>query len=183
MDQQIQQKTKQHIGKVIEVMKNDLGTIRTGRATPSLVENVVISAYGGSTRLRVMELATVGVSDPQTIVITPYDNSIIDEIRKGILEANIGMNPVVDGQVVRVSIPALSKERREELIKLMKHKLENGKIMVRQVRHDTLEDIKKQELPEDDEKRLEKEVQKIIDETIETIESMGKQKEAELLQI
>lgn len=77
MDQQFSQTVKQQIGKVMDVLKNDLGTIRTGRATPSLVENVVISAYGGSARLKVMELATVGVQDAQTIVITPFDNSII----------------------------------------------------------------------------------------------------------
>lgn len=183
MDQQFSQTVKQQIGKVMDVLKNDLGTIRTGRATPSLVENVVISAYGGSARLKVMELATVGVQDAQTIVITPFDNSIIEEIRKGISEANIGMNPVIDGHMLRISIPPLSKERREELIKLMKHKLENGRIMVRQVRHQAMEDIKKNELPEDDAERAEKDVQKMIDDAMQTIDSMGKQKEEELLQI
>ncbi len=183
MESNFQQNLKQQINKVIEVMKNDLGTIRTGRATPALVENVVISAYGGSTRLKLMELATVGVSDSQTIVITPFDQSIIEEIRKGIVDANIGMNPMVDGHIIRISIPSLSKERREELIKLMKHKLENGRIMVRQVRHQAMEDIKKLDLPEDDTERSEKEVQKMIDESMQTIDSMGKQKEEELLQI
>lgn len=183
MENNLQQSLKQQLAKVVEVLKNDLGTIRTGRATPALVENIVISAYAGSARLKVMELATVGTSDPQTIVITPFDNSIIEEIRKGIQEANVGMNPVVDGHVVRVAIPPLSKERREELTKLMHHKLENGRIMIRQSRHKAMEDVKAMDLPEDDQKRSEKEVQKVIDETIETIESLGKQKEQELLQI
>lgn len=183
MDQKVQHELKQQIAKVMDVLRGDLGTIRTGRATPSLVENIVVSVYGGSTRLKVMEVATVGASDPQTLVITPFDQSIIEEIRKGIQEANTGMNPTVDGAVIRISIPSLSQERRQELIKLMNHKLENGKIMVRQARQKSMDDIKKMELPEDDEKRLEKEVQKLIDESIEEVEDMGKQKERELMQI
>lgn len=176
--------TKQKINRVLEVIKGDLATIRTGRATPLLVENLVISVYGGSTKLKIMELATIGVSDARTLVITPFDPSIIQEIEKGIQEANIGFMPVVDGRVIRISIPPLSQERREELIKAMKHKLENGKIMVRQARHEAIEEIKKEyEGREDDIKRLEKEIQKLVDETMELIESLGKQKEKELLQI
>jgi ribosome recycling factor len=183
MDQQVQQDLKQQIKKIIEVLQNDLGTIRTGRATPSLVESVVVSVYAGTTRLKIMELATVGVSDTQTIVITPFDQSIIEEIRKGIQEANIGMNPVVDSHIIRINIPPLSLERRQELIKIMNHKLENGKIMIRQIRQKSMGDLKNMKLPEDDEKRLEKEIQKVIDDTIADVEGMGKAKEAELMQI
>jgi ribosome recycling factor len=175
---------QQKINKVLDVIKGDLATIRTGRATPSIVENIVVTVYGGSTRLKVMELATIGATDSQTLVLNPFDPSIINEIQKGIEAANVGLTPVVDGHVVRISIPPLSQERREELIKAMRHKLENGKIMIRQVRHDAMEDIKKEfEGREDDIKRLEKEVQKIVDETMEHIEDLGKQKEKELLQI
>lgn len=179
--------TKQKMGKVLEVLRTDLGTVRTGRATPSLVENVVVSVYGGSTRLRVMELATIASSDPQTLIITPFDGTIIGEIQKGIHEANIGLNPVIDGQVIRISIPPLSEERRQELIHLTKQKLENGKIMIRQVRHEAMTDVKKQkqndEISEDNVMRLEKEIQKITDEITEEIETMGKKKEEELLKI
>jgi len=178
------QETKQKINKVLDVLKGDLSTIRTGRATPALVETIVINAYGGSTKLKVMELATVGVSDPQTLVLTPFDPSIIGEIQKGIESANVGFTPVIDGNLIRISIPPLSQERREELIKAMKHKLENGRIMVRQVRHESMEEIRKDfEGREDDIKRLEKEVQKLVDETMQTIDEWGKQKEAELMQI
>src|SRR5579885_220300 len=177
------QETKQKINKVLDVLKGDLSTIRTGRATPALVETIVINAYGGSTKLKVMELATVGVSDPQTLVLTPFDPSIIGEIQKGIESANVGFTPVIDGNLIRISIPPLSQERREELIKAMKHKLENGRIMVRQVRHESMEEIRKDfEGREDDIKRLEKEVQKLVDETMQTIYEWGKQKEAELMQ-
>jgi ribosome recycling factor len=178
------QETKKKIDKVLDILKGDLGTIRTGRATPSLVENVIINAYGGTARLKVMELATIGTTDSKTLVITPFDQSVIHEIQKGIEAANAGLTPVVDGNMIRISIPPLTQERREELIKAMKHKLENGRIMVRQVRHEGMEDIKKSfEGREDDIKRLEKEVQKMVDSTMETIDDYGKQKEQELLQI
>lgn len=178
------EETKKKIEKVLDILKGDLDTIRTGRATPSLVENIVISAYGGSAKLKVMELATVGALDVSTLVITPFDPSIIGEIQKGIEAANAGFTPTVDGNLIRISIPPLSQERREELIKAMRQKLENGKIMVRQVRHEAMEDIKKEyEGREDDITRLEKEIQKVIDDTVEKIESWGKQKEQELLQI
>lgn len=182
-----EQAFRQKLEKVLDVLKQDMGTIRTGRATPALVENIYITAYGGTAKLRVMELATIGVSDSQTIVITPFDHSVIHDIEKGIQEANVGLNPIVDGQLLRINLPPLSKERREELIKSMRHKLENGKIMVRQVRHDEMNEVKKQHdtkaITDDDKSRLEKEVQKTVDEMMALIESMGKQKEAELLQI
>lgn len=178
------QETKKKIDKVLDILKGDLSTIRTGRATPSLVESIVINAYAGTAKLKVMELATIGSIDAKTLVITPFDPSIINEIQKGIEAANAGFTPIVDGPLIRISIPPLSQERREELIKAMKHKLENGKIMVRQVRHEGIEQVKKDfEGREDDIKRLEKEIQRIVDETIETIDDYGRQKEQELMQI
>lgn len=174
---------KEKINKILDLLRQDLGTVRTGRAAPSLVENIVISAYAGTAKLKVMELATISSSDTQTLLVAPFDGSIIGEIQKGIQEAQTGLNPVIDGQVIRISIPPLSEERRQELIKLMRQKLENAKIMVRQARHEALDDIKKQELPEDEEERLEKEVQKLADSASEQIEDLGKQKEEELMQI
>lgn len=179
--------TKQKMQKILEVLKNDLATVRTGRATPSLVDSIVVSVYGGSTRLKLMELATIAVSDSQIILITPFDGSIIGEIQKGILEANVGLTPAIDGAVIRIAIPPLSGERRQELIALMKQKLENGKIMVRQARHEGMSDIKKQfndkVISEDDVSRLEKEVQKTTDDVIVEIESLGKKKEEDLMQL
>lgn len=178
---------KQKIEKILDVIKTDISTVRTGRAAPSLVENISIVTYGGSTKLRVMELATIAASDPQTLTITPFDQATREDIRKGIMEAGIGLNPVDDGHVLRINIPPLSQERREELIKMTHHKLENGRIMVRQARHDAMNEIKKmfeeKAISEDEQARLEKEVQKVVDETIATIDRIGKQKEEELLQI
>lgn len=179
--------TKDKMQKVLEVLRTDVATVRTGRASPSLVEHITISAYGGSTRLKVMELATIGAADSQTLVITPFDHTIINEIQKGIQEANVGLSPVIDGQIIRISLPPLSEERRGQLIHLMKQKLENGRIMVRQVRQEGMHEIKKQYnnkvISEDDMIRIQKEVQKLTDDTISEIDSLGKRKEEELLQI
>lgn len=174
----------QRMQKVLEVLKVDLSTVRTGRATPSLVENVVINAYGGSAKMRVMELATISTSDSQTILITPFDQSIIGEINKGIMEANIGLTPVIDGQNIRISIPLLSEERRQQLVQLVNQKLEGAKIQVRQVRHEGMTDVKKdEEISEDEVVRLEKEIQRLTDDTISQIDALGKKKEEELMQV
>lgn len=186
MDQLVNQ-TQQKMGKVMEVMHTDLATVRTGRAAPSLVENIVVSVYGGSTKLRVMELATISASDPHTLLVTPFDGTIIGEIQKGIMEANVGLTPSVDGQVIRISIPPLSDERRQQLVKLMHQKLENGRIMLRQVRQEAMSAIKKQynakTISEDEMVRIEKEVQRATDASTAQIEVLGKKKEEELLQI
>lgn len=174
---------QQQMQKVLEVLKTDLGTVRTGRATPSLIENVIVVVYGGSAHMKIMELATISAQDNQTLLITPFDGSIIGEIKKGIEEANIGFTPTIDSNNIRISIPPLSEERRQQLIHLMKQKLENGKVMIRQARHEAMTDIKKMEAAEDEVTRLEKEVQKLTDEFVNNIEAMGKKKEEELLQI
>lgn len=174
---------QEKMDKAMSALHVDLSTIRTGRAAPSLVENLQVAVYGGSTRLRVMELATIGVLDSQTLVITPFDHSIIDELRKGISEQATGLNPVVDNQVIRISIPPLSEERRQELIHAMHQKLENGRVMIRQMRHEAMDEIKKAEFPEDEASRLEKETQNLTDKYIGEIDALGKKKEEELLQI
>ncbi len=183
----ITQETKEKMDKVLDVLHSDLATVRAGRASPSLVEHIVISAYGGTARLKVVELATISATDNQTLTVTPFDGSIIGEIQKGIIESGGGLNPVIDGQLIRIAIPMLSEERRLELIKLMKQKLENGKIMVRQVRHEAMEEIKKQyndkTIGEDEMARLEKEIQRATDDNMSQIDEMGKRKEEELLQI
>lgn len=173
--------------KVSEVLKTDLSTVRAGKATPSLVENIVVAAYGGTQRLKVVELAQIHAVDAQTLVITPYDGSIIGEIHKAIMEGNVGLTPVIDGQIIRISIPPLSEERRQQLVGLVHQKLEGGKIQVRQIRHEAMNDVKKslnqKQISEDDLIRLEKEIQKLTDETISEIDSMGKKKEEELMAI
>lgn len=178
---------KQKMLKAIDVLKGDLGTIRTGRATPALVENIVINAYGGTQKLRVMELTTIGATDHQTLVLTPFDQSIIGEIVKGIMEANVGLNPMIDGNVIRISIPSLSEERRAEFVRLMHQKLEGGKVMIRQIRHEAMAEIRRKflakEMAEDEKAHLEKQIQELTDEMMAEIEVLGEHKEAELLKI
>jgi len=187
MDPNLNNESKEKMQKVLDVVKSDLSTVRTGRATPSLVENITISAYGGTQRLKVIELASVTASDPQTLLITPFDQTVIGEIRKGIQEANVGFNPVIDGQVIRISIPLLSQERREELVQLVNQKLEGGRIQIRQLRHEAMQQIKKEEsdksMSEDERIAQEKEVQKITDEIISQIDELGEKKKEELMQV
>lgn len=176
---------KQKMTKVVEFTKGEISTIRTGRANPALVENVVIGAYGNTTKMRVMELATITVPEPQSLVISPYDQSIIGDIRRDIEAANIGVTPVIDNNVIRINFPALTQERRLEYVKLLHHKLEDGRVKVRQVRHDKMTEFKRQfeeaTLTEDDRKRLEKDLQDMTDRFMAQIEEMGKSKETELM--
>jgi len=178
---------RQKMQKALMILQEDLSTVRTGRAMPSLVENVVVTVYDGAQRLRIKELATISASDPQTLVLQPFDPSIAGEIQKGIMEANIGLTPSSDGNIIRISIPPLSQERRQELIKLMKQKLENGRIAIRQIRQDARNIIRKQhndkEISEEQMFTLDKEIQKITDEVMIPVDEMGNKKEQELLQI
>jgi len=180
-------KTREHMRKALEVTRNDLSSIRSGRATPALVENIIISAYGGSQKLKLLEMATITVQDNRTILIAPYDPSQVHDIEKSIQEANVGLNPVVEAELIRISIPLLSEERRLEYIKLAKTKLEGGRIMVRQVRQDAMKDLKREEMggtvSEDEEHLGEKRIQELTDEMIAEIDAIGEKKEQELLQI
>jgi ribosome recycling factor len=173
--------------KVLEFVKADVATVRTGRATPALVENLVINAYGGTAPMKVVELAQVSTPDSQSLVIAPYDQSIIGDIRRDIIAANIGLTPVLDNAVIRIAVPALTEERRMEYVKMLHKKLEDGRVKIRQTRHDRMQELKRAaeegELNEDDRKRLEEELQKLTDKMMEEIEEMGRAKEAELLRI
>lgn len=173
--------------KALEVTATDLSSIRSGRATPALVEHIVIPAYDGSQRLQVMELATIASMDAKTIVISPYDPSIIGEIEKGIAGANTGLTPVVDGEIIRITIPPLSAERRQEYIKLARAKVEGGRIMVRQQRAEGMRQVKKllenKEISQDDQSHTEKKIQELTDEMIAELDGLLERKEAELLQV
>ncbi len=187
MDAQLLATVKDKMLKAIHMLQEDLGTIRTGRATPALVENVVISAYDNTQHLRIKEMATITTDGPRMVIISPFDPSIIHDIERGINIANLGYTAYMDGQVIRINIPSLTAERREEYIKLAHVKLEGGRIMIRQVRHEVMADIKRQfeakELSEDDKKRIEKEIQTLTDEMMADIELLREKKEAELKEI
>lgn len=172
---------------VVDLIASDVGSIRTGRAMPSLVSELVVAVYGGTQKLKVVELASISAPDPQTLAIDPWDKSIIGEIRQGILAANVGLNPVIDGELIRINLSPLTTEDREKYIKLLSTKIENGRIMVRQIRAEAMHDIKKafeaKELSEDEKFDAEKKVQELTDEYIGRIQVLGESKKQELLQI
>jgi len=178
---------KSRMQQVLDLALTDIAGIRTGRATSALVEDLQIAVYGGQQKLKVQELATISAPDTQTLTISPWDKSITGEIRQGILAANIGLNPSIDGEIIRISLPPLTTEDREKYVKLLSTKLENGRIMIRQIRGDVMHEIKKsfedKTVSEDEKFQQEKRLQQITDEFIEKIETAGENKKQELLQM
>ncbi len=173
--------------KALDFFKNDLVMIRTGRATPALIENVKVKVYGGAQEMRIAELGTITTLDVKTLVIAPYDKSILEEISKGIMAANIGLTPVVDGEIIRISLPSLSEERRQEYVKLLKQKTEAARIAIRQIRREQMADIRRafeaEEIAEDEKKFQEKSLQDLTDKMNSYIEEISQTKEKELMAI
>ncbi|TSC89338.1 MAG: ribosome recycling factor [Microgenomates group bacterium Gr01-1014_5] len=178
---------KQRMQQVLDLVRQDIGTIRTGRATPSLVEDIMVDAYGGTSKLRILELASISAPDPQTLIISPWDKQVVGEIRKGIEAANTGLSPVISGEIIRINLPPMTTEDREKYVKLLHQKLENGRVMVRQTRQDANHEIKKafedKKSSEDEKDRREKQVQTLTDQFIGQIETLGITKENELRRI
>ena len=164
---------------------HEFSTLHTGKANPSMVEGIQIEAYGSSMKIR--DVAAITTPDNRTIVIQPWDKSVINNVKKGIETANLGFNPSVDSNLIRINIPELSKERRQELVKLAHNMAEEGRVGVRAARQDAMNALKKgkesKDLSEDDLKTYEKEVQKLTDQFTGQISSHLEHKEQELLQI
>lgn len=169
---------------VLGLVRTDVGTIRTGRASPSLVENIEVPAYGGQQKLKIVELATITVESSQTLVISPWDQTVILEIKKAIEVANIGLTPVASGQVIRINLSPLTSEDRANYIKILGQKIESGRIMIRQIRHEIMEEIRslftQKQISEDEKILQEKRLQEITDEYVGKIDELGKAKEEEL---
>lgn len=180
-------KLRTKMTQVLDLVRTDIASIRTGRVTPALVENIVVGVYGGTQKMKIVELGTISVVDPQTLTIEPWDKSIIGEIRKGILEANVGLNPSMDETKIRISLPPLTTEDREKYVKLLSGKLENGKILIRQARADAMQESKKayesKTITEDQKFGQEKEIQKLTDEFVGKIDEIGEAKKQELLHL
>lgn len=173
------------MAQAIEHLKGELAQIRTGRANSTLVSDVICDAY--DSKMMVKELANIATPEPHVILITPWDKAIITNIAGGITRANVGLNPVVDGDLIKISIPPLTAERREEFIKQMHQTLEKSKVQIRQVRHEFVEEIKKQkesgDVSEDDALRQQEAIQKLHDEYMDAVDVAGRAKEAELREI
>lgn len=175
--------SRQKMNKVLELLRQDLATMRAGRATSALVEKIVVEAYG--TKMTLMELATISTPDPSQLLVMPFDQSVIKNIETALaMDRGLGLSPSVDGNVIRLKVPPLTEERRRELVKLLGQKLEASRIMIRQVRGDKMHEIREasqeKEMNEDEVFRLEQDLQKLTDEFNQKIEEVGKAKQVEL---
>ncbi len=177
--------TEERMKGAVRTLEETLGTIRTGRASPTLVEKLMVNYYDTPTPL--MQLATISAPEPRLLTIKPFDAAAIKNIEKAILASDLGLNPSNDGKLIRLAIPTLTEERRKELIKVVHHRLEDSRVAVRNVRRDAHNDLREFEkeglISEDDLKRGETELQKVTDKHIEQIEALGKKKEEEIKQI
>ncbi len=169
----------------ITALENDLGTIRTGRASPALVERLPVEYYGTPTPLQ--QLATISAPEPRLLTVKPFDPASIKDIERAIQSSELGLTPTNDGKLIRLAIPALTEERRKDLIKVVHHRLEDARVAVRNVRraaHDDLREFEKEKMiSEDDLKRGETELQKLTDKYVEKVDELGKRKEAEIKEI
>ncbi|MEO7601692.1 MAG: ribosome recycling factor [Sphingomicrobium sp.] len=174
---------KRRMHGAVEALKHDLGGLRTGRASTALVDGIQVEVYGANMPLN--QVATVSVPEPRLISVQVWDKSNISPVEKAIRNANLGINPITDGQVIRLPIPDLTEERRKELAKLVGQYAEKARIAVRNVRRDGMDHLKQDEkkhvISEDERKRLETEVQKLTDDTIKEIDDAAHAKEKEIL--
>ena len=169
----------------VRALEDDLGAIRTGRASPALAEKIMVDYYG--TRTPLMQLATISAPEPRLLTIRPFDPASIKDIERGILSSDLGLTPNNDGKIIRLSIPALTEERRHELVKLVKARMEEARVSVRNVRRDVHNDMRAFEgeklVSEDELHRGEEDLQKVTDEIIEQINAVGERKEREVLEV
>ncbi len=174
-----------HIQKSIHVLHEDLGTIRTGRANPGLLEKLQIEYYGSPTPL--MQLASVSVPEPRQLLIKPYDKTTLKAIEKAILASDLGLTPNNDGQVVRLNLPPLTEDRRRDLVKKVHHRVEEARVALRNIRRDSMKDIKDYEtekmISEDDRKRGEEELQKMVDRYMAELDKISYTKEQEIMEV
>jgi ribosome recycling factor len=174
---------RERMGKSIEATRHELATVRTGRASPHLLDRVQVDYYGASTPIR--QLANVAATEARMLTITPYDKSSIKQIEKAILESDLGLTPSNDGNLVRLVIPELTEERRKELVKVVHGLAEEGRVAIRNVRRDCMHDLrelrKEGEVGEDEERRAEAELQKLTDARVADIEELLRGKEEEIL--
>lgn len=181
--QEILDNTDSLMQKAVEALKRDLATVSTGRAMPSLLDTVKVEAYGNFVPLN--QLSNISVSDSSTLLIQVWDRSMVSHVEKGIQNANLGFNPMIDGTSIRINIPKLSEERRKELCKIVRRYGEDKKIAVRNVRKDALEKIKKvkKDFSEDFVKDTEDNIQKLTDKHVKDIDSLVSIKEKDLLTV
>lgn len=185
MIKEILKNTDDRMKKAVEVVREELIKVRTGKATTALLDGIKVEYYGSMVPLN--QVANVSTPDVHTIAVQPWEKNMVSVIEKAILNANLGLNPSSDGSLIRVPIPPLNEERRRELVKLIKKFGEDGKIAIRNVRRDTIEHLKKSEkqehLSEDERKRAEQEAQKLTDKSIKDIDNLLAMKQKEIMEV
>jgi ribosome recycling factor len=183
MTNDIQQSAATRMGKSIEALKHEFSKIRTGRAHPSLLDQITVTYYG--TESSISQIANVAVEDARTLTITPWEKGIVGAIEKAILKSDLGLNPSTNGMVIRIPLPALTQERRRDLVKIVKNEAEDGRVAIRNIRRDANTDIKNslkdKKISEDDARAAEDKIQKLTDQYIKDIEKLLEAKEADLL--
>ena len=169
----------------VEALKKDMGTFRTGRANPALIENVTVDYYGTSTPLN--QLASITVAEARLLVVQPWDRQSLPAVEKAILKFGAGLNPISDGNVLRLAIPQLTEERRKELVRTVRKKVEDARVEVRNIRRDILEQLrameKEKEISQDDSKRAQEQLQKMTDIHIGQMDGLGVEKEKEVMEV
>ncbi len=181
MNDEIIKDVTNKMNKALESYEGRLRTVRAGRANPSSLDGVMVSYYGNMTPLK--QLATISVPEARQLLIKPFDKGCLSDIEKAILAANLGYNPGNDGETIRIVIPELTEERRKELAKQVKSIAEDAKVSIRNIRHDGIDDAKKLEVSEDEQKGIEKSIQDLVNEYNKKIETILKEKEQELLTV
>ena len=176
---------KDRMGKSVESTRNELATVRTGRASPHLLDRVIVDYYGAETPLK--QLAQVAATDARLLTVTPYDKSSVTAIEKAVMESDLGLTPSNDGNVIRLSIPELTEERRKEMVKVVHNVAEEGRVAIRNIRRDVMQDLrdlkKEGDAGSDEEHRAEADLQKHTDDSITQIDGLLKGKEEEILEV
>lgn len=177
--------TLSRMDKTIEAMKNDLAGLRAGRAHASLLDGVMVEAYGNLTPIS--QVGTIGVPDARTLSISVWDKGLAKSVEKALRESDLGLNPMSDGQMIRIPIPPLSEERRRELVKIAGKYTEQGKVAIRNIRRDAMDDVKKMKkdslISEDEEKRYNNDIQKWTDDAIKKADDLYSAKEKDIMQV
>lgn len=182
----IHEDTRDRMDKAVSVTTEELSKLRTGKATPAIVEHVKVDAYGSMVPMN--QVANIGTPDATLIVVNPYDKSLVGPIEKAIINADLGLNPSNDGQIIRVPVPHLSEERRKELVKIAHRYAEEGRVAIRNIRRDANEQIKKTQkeesgISEDEMHRALDRIQELTDQDIERVDELLKKKEAQILDV
>ncbi|QGM30670.1 ribosome recycling factor [Bacillus sp. N3536] len=185
MPKQVIEQTKDKMAKTIQVYTRELASIRAGRASASLLDKITVDYYGAPTPIN--QMAGISIPEARLLTIQPYDKSILGDIEKAIMKSDLGITPTNDGNLIRIAIPALTEERRKELVKQVKKEAEEAKVNIRNVRRDGNDDLKKMEktgeITEDDLRSYTEEIQKITDANIDKIDAITKDKEKEILEV